>query len=289
MAKVGVNVSAGTLQANTGTVVLSNSNSVSFGMSFGSSSWNVTGNAVVGAAIALSAGTALISTGEAVFSNSNGIAFGVNGQTLTAGFVNTSYWSNYPGDGAVLRIARESTVLNMSFQPVIFWRPLTATRADVLGHLSVGGSTAGSFTLSMALYTMSGSTASLVSSATAAVTWSSGTATSATSQYAGQSGTRFRSIALGTWNITPGQYLLGMMGSISGVAGTTGNLTLAGRYNMYDSGGTTALDYFGYGYYTTGTPSLPTSVVPSQIQGQIVADGIITNGMQPFVQLAGTF
>ena len=42
------------------------------------------------------------------------------------------------------------------------------------------------------------------------------------------SGTRWRSISFATWNITPGDYLIGVMGSIAGVAGTTGSMSIYG-------------------------------------------------------------
>ena len=74
-------LAAGTQTATSGTVVMSDSNGVSFGLS---GSTRIT--ASVDAIKSISAGGARITNGEAVFSNSNGVAFGVNGQTLTASY-----------------------------------------------------------------------------------------------------------------------------------------------------------------------------------------------------------
>jgi len=73
----GVGVSAGTQSVSTGTMVFSNSNNVSFGMS-GSS--RITASAVVN----VSGGTTSNNLSAIVFSNSNGISFGMNGSTMTA-------------------------------------------------------------------------------------------------------------------------------------------------------------------------------------------------------------
>jgi hypothetical protein len=80
-------IAAGTQTANTtGTVVFSNSNGVTFGMS---------NNSVITASVAgggggntgsISAGTTRGTLGEMVFSNSNGLSFGINGQTLTGSY-----------------------------------------------------------------------------------------------------------------------------------------------------------------------------------------------------------
>ena len=74
-------ISGGSSSISLGSVVFSNSNNVSFGLS---------GSIITASAAAqiglsgLSAGTTLASSGTVVFSNSNGVSFGVNGQTVTA-------------------------------------------------------------------------------------------------------------------------------------------------------------------------------------------------------------
>jgi len=230
----GINLSAGTGQAHTGTVVLSNSNGVTFGAQASASSTIVTMSAIAGLSSAIqsiSAGTAMLTQGMVVFGNANGIVFGVNGQTITMGMNTASAWSNdpIPFDGQI-SIPGSSTTVNLSFQRVSFLAPINATRADMLLNMSVLGSTAGSFTISIGLYTFAGSTASSVSTTSAVVSWNSGTNTNVGSIYGGQSSLRWRSVALGTWNIVPGEYLVGVNISISGVAGSTAALTSCSKF-----------------------------------------------------------
>ena len=72
-------ISAGTQSVSTGTMVFSNSNNISFGMS-GSS--RIT--ASIDGVMSVSAGTTRATNGEVVFSNSNNVSFGINGNTVTA-------------------------------------------------------------------------------------------------------------------------------------------------------------------------------------------------------------
>lgn len=75
----GINAaSAGTSSISSGTLVFSNSNGVSFGLSGSTITASV---ASAGGGIALSAGTQSASTGTVVFSNSNGISFGMSGSS----------------------------------------------------------------------------------------------------------------------------------------------------------------------------------------------------------------
>lgn len=76
----GAAISAGTNSQNTGTVVFSNSNGVSFGLSNGVITATVTPGAAAGIA-AIGAGTQTATSGTQVFSNSNNISFGLSGST----------------------------------------------------------------------------------------------------------------------------------------------------------------------------------------------------------------
>ena len=73
----GVALSAGTQSVSTGTVVYSNSNNITFGMS-GSSQVTASYN------FNLSAGTTSNNLNAVTFSNSNNVSFGINGSTVTA-------------------------------------------------------------------------------------------------------------------------------------------------------------------------------------------------------------
>ena len=75
-------VSAGTQQASSGTVIFSNANGVSFGMS--NSSVVTASIATVQGSIGVSAGTSSANLSAVTFSNSNGISFGLNGSVVTA-------------------------------------------------------------------------------------------------------------------------------------------------------------------------------------------------------------
>jgi len=105
---------------------------------------------------------------------------------------------------------------------------ILATRMDLLGSLTVAGSTAGTYGLYVGLYTFAGSTASSLSSASVSVSWNSGTNSTAVSIYGGQSGLRPRSIPLGTWAFAAGEYLIAAMITQGGVAGTTGSWSFYG-------------------------------------------------------------
>ena len=145
---------------------------------------------------------------------------------------------------------------------------IVATELDLLGALTVAGSTAGSLTLSAAIYTFAGSTASSVSSGSAAYTWNSGTNTNAASIYGGQSGTRWRTMSINTWNLTPGEYLIALMGSINGPAGTTGTLSLFGMTGSVAGaiGGGNFSQYFADGIFSAGTAAFPASIHLSAIE-----------------------
>lgn len=82
----GINISAGTTQATSGTVIFSNANGVTFGLN----AQTLTASVGAGAApVNFSAGTTSNNLGSVVFSNSNGVSFGLNGSTVT-GSVATS-------------------------------------------------------------------------------------------------------------------------------------------------------------------------------------------------------
>lgn len=271
--RAGVNVSAGTAGtelAQSGTVVFSNANNVTFGMTQSASSYVVTASGAV----------------PYVFSNSNAISFGTNGSTVTAKLPTVSYWDNrYPLNANAA--ATNSAAANLSMQRISLPFGMSATRADVLGHLTVAGSNVGTYTMSLGIYTMSGSTASLASSGTVTAGWNGVGATNQVGAYLGQSGTRWRSITLGTWNMTPGEYMLGFMLSQVGVVGTTGSWTIFGNSSIAIGaapGGGNVADYFDDGIYSAATGAFPASMHVTQIV-QTGANAV----RQPFVAFAGTF
>jgi hypothetical protein len=77
-------ISAGTQSVSTGTMVFSDSNGISFGMSGNS---RITANYTVPTVMGISAGTQSVNTGTVVFSNSNNVTFGMSGSSrITASF-----------------------------------------------------------------------------------------------------------------------------------------------------------------------------------------------------------
>ena len=76
-------VSAGTASVQLGTVVFSNSNNVSFGLNGSTVTASATVASTAGS-ISVSAGTSSANLGSVVFSNANGVSFGLNGSTVTA-------------------------------------------------------------------------------------------------------------------------------------------------------------------------------------------------------------
>lgn len=303
---LGIGLSAGTQSAGSSTIVFSNSNGISFGMSgssqvtasystavlsnsnnisFGTNGSTVT--ATFAAINAFSAGAASVSNGTLVFSNSNGISFGLNGSTVTAQHLGISYWDNdYDRNANAAQV--NSGAINLSVQRQMLSAPMSATRVDLLGHLTVAGSTAGSYSMSFGVYTMNVSTANLASSTSISSSFASGTTQSA-SQYGGHSGTRWRSLPLATWNLTAGEYLFAFMLSQAGVAGTTGSWTIFGNTSISVNGqpgdnGVNLSAYFADGVHNAATGAFPATIHLSAINQTGTAPT-----RQPYFQLAGTF
>lgn len=192
-------ISAGTELASTGTVVFSNSNNVSFGMS---------GSSVVTAvaAVNVSAGTTSQNLSAVTFGDANGVSFGLVGSTVTASVAagaaagtvfafsqDADFVTNFPVSQAAASFQKLSLPMNLS-----------ATQLAIMAAVSATAS--GALTVSHAVYTMSGTLASLASSASRALSWAAGTATTASSVYGGASGTRYRTLPV-DYAMTPGDYL----------------------------------------------------------------------------------
>lgn len=96
-------ISAGASSQSAGTIVFSNSNGVSFGLSNGTMTASAVGGGG-GGGVAISAGTNSTSTGTVVFSNSNGVSFGMDTNGVITGTVAT----NYQSQGAYLTTAMAS-------------------------------------------------------------------------------------------------------------------------------------------------------------------------------------
>lgn len=87
---------------------------------------------------------------------------------------------------------------------------IVASQANFLMALSGNTNSTGALTISMGVYTMSGSTMSLASSDSRQISWTSGSQTTNSTVYGGISGTRYRTVALANWSLTAGDYMLGL-------------------------------------------------------------------------------
>jgi hypothetical protein len=226
---------------SSGTVQFANSNGLTFGLG---------GSTITGSFSTLS------------FANSNGVALGVNGSTVTASLPTVHYFENDLSPNNALFAQTGSGAINMSLQRVSVPYQISATQMDLLGALTVVAQTHCSYTLSAAVYTFNASTLSMASSSSFAVTVNS-------SVYTNFSGTRYRSMALGTWNLTPGEYYFANMVSCNGPAGTTGSFSFFGQnsvsINGVEGNASNYSAYFGPGIYSAATGAFPAAISRSDI------------------------
>lgn len=279
-------IAAGSQTASTGTVVFSNSNGVTFGMS---GSTRVT--ASVDAVRSISAGTSNATGSQVVFSNSNGISFGANGATMTAQMPSLSFIQNLKaGPGVAIN---QFTTSSLSMQRISFPFQLNATRMDMVFNISNSSSAGASIQVRVGLYTMSASTASLASSGSRSFAYNS---TLAGSSYTDVSGARYKSVTLGTWSITPGEYLFGMV--ISALTALTaqtvsiyGDNPIGAFAEEYQNSTIVTRPYFGAGaLYSAGTTALPNSIQLSeltQMSSSAAGNGVLPP--IPWFGLIGTF
>ncbi len=200
----GIAVAAGTQTGSTGTIDFVDSNGISWGLS-GSS--QLTAN--FAAIKSISAGTTQITGGQAVLSNFQNVTFGINGNTITASAPSTtgytvSAYSQYGDFISSMQLSNATMSLVRASVPAY----MNATAAVFIMSMNGASGSTGALTMSHAVYTLSGSTASLASSASRQLSWTSGSATSATGQFGGVSGNRYRSMTC-SYAFTPGDYLFG--------------------------------------------------------------------------------
>jgi len=255
-----VGIAAGTQTATSGTVIFSNSNGISFGMS-GSLTITATADYVR----SVSAGTTNATGNQIVFSNSNNVSFGANGATITASasFSATvksisvySQWAEFGTNAAI-------TDGFMLIQKVSVGAPISVTQAALMMAMTLQGGTSnnssGAITISMGVYSINHSTASLASSGSRQISWTSGGNTAVSSQVAGVSGTRYRTIPINL-NLTQGDYLLAYYFHTTNV----GNWVVMGRQAVNVVGTYDGIETSNYldGFSTSSfTTALPSSIV----------------------------
>jgi hypothetical protein len=222
--------------------------------------------------IRVSAGTTKGYGTKLTFSDSAGIEFGYSSHTITAQPKRASMLE-FGAFESANSLKASSDGPNFSLQRIYVPAGISATRIDLLNHYTVAASTNGSMTFRMALYTMSGSTLGTYATMSNTVAHTSAAANATdTAGYSAQSGTQWRSFPLGTWNITPGEYFFGVLGSLNGPAGTTGSMTLYGKSALSIANGAVLapgsanpINAWGGGIYSTGTASPPATIHISDV------------------------
>lgn len=227
---------------------------VSIGHSAGEIIISAVGGGAGDGANILAAGTQTANTtGTVKFADSNGYTFGMSNNTQVT--INGPTLKYFEPHGAVHSQAVVAGTLPMQNIQVPF--NINATQLNMMLAHTNSSSAGNTLVFSVGIYTMSGSTASLASSASLSFQYNS---TLAASSYTNYSGTRMFSFALGTWNITPGNYLLAFncASTTALTAGTfsylinRSNYTLAGE----PGGGANYTKYFGNGFFSASSAAL---------------------------------
>lgn len=140
--------------------------------------------------------------------------------------------------------------------------------ALIMSNSSSAGFT---YTINMGLYTFNGSTLSLASSTTRTIGANS---TAAASSVTRVSGTKMWSIPTGTWNLTPGDYVLGLAMSIA-TSGTSGsysyyfnrcsNSSFSINGSEFGGGTGNVTNPIMFGAYSAATNTLPNSIAFTQV------------------------
>ena len=230
-----INISAGTTSNNLNALTFSNANNVSFGLN---------GSVITGSIAPALSFFGLGNTTQNSSTSLDGRSISLNGLgAMTVGYSNGSIQlsspvvSNLSVTGALSASTNGSTIIlgapvynasqlihpanpwqtnfqisNASFSLQRFnpYLNITATQANFLMALSGNTNSSGALTVSFGIYTMNGSTMSLASSSSRQISWTSGSQTTNSTIYGGVSGTRYRTISLNNWNITGGDYILGL-------------------------------------------------------------------------------
>lgn len=271
-------VSAGTTHALGPGLSLANSNGLSFGVSGSTvtASYTVPSTAGLLSAVNLSAGTTSANASAFVFSNGGNVTFGLNGSTITAsapsgggGGATASVFDPRPDALRVTGVVGNGT---LAMQPVVV--PLHVHHDRFVFPINFSGATNSTarITLSMSvgLYTKTGSTMSLLTSYSSAQNIThSGTANS--SQNVGP-----RLFTLGaTGTITAGQYFVGIHSrSSSSSANASISQYVVSQLNSSWSGvwgvgsNTSIQNPLGRGIYSVSfSTGMPGSVAFSQLRG----------------------
>lgn len=193
--------------------------------------------------------------------------------------------------GSLNNCATDSANPNVSLQRVQIGSFLSATRLDMVAHLTCVASQAGQWSISVAVYTRSVSTLSMASSTFSGVAFASLGASNNSDSYNGISGTRIRSFAPATWAFTPGEYWFGVINSVVGSVATTGSVSILGDMNVSIGGvpGGNNDTVGGRGIFSAASGAFPASInVTDVLYCNTVANNASGVARQPYFRMYGT-
>jgi hypothetical protein len=223
--------------------------------------------------LAVSAGTNSVTSGTVIFSNSNGVNFGMSGSsqiTMQVAPVTGSFWANPSGKMYSVPV-NESTggnySRNFSLQRIFIPYHMTVTRVDQALSFTQGGSTSGTWAVSIGLYTRNVSTLNSASSSYSTLGWSSGSTTNSSQFYGANSNIRIRSFQVASWNLTPGEYWFGNLIVVTNIVGSSISINMFGQRSLNIVGPPTFInDTIGIGaVYSTTTAAFVNTMAISDL------------------------
>ena len=222
------------------------------------------------------------SAGLVVFADSNRITFGMSANSqITAQVGEPNVHVYEQGSPVAFGQLTHSTLWLQKFN---LCQEVTATALDILLAVSNSASAGWTATVSFGVFSLNGSTASMLSSATRTIGYNS---TAAASSYTAMSATRWFSTPV-TFNLTTGEYLLGMIWNTSS-SGTSGSHSFAVNRSLITvqadpfAGGNRTRGFL-HGVYSAATGAFPSTIHLTQInQTSNVAQ------RTPYFVLAGTY
>ena len=209
----------------------------------------------------ISAGTTWATGPGVSFANSNGITFGVVGNTVTASIAVTMTVTQQPvtvfSQWGEFDTHYSLSNAQISFQKVSLPMAISGSSGVVLMDLAGHSNSSGAFTLSIGAYSISGLTAATITTATQGYSWTSGSDTSASSEYGGVSGTRYRSFP---WPVSmnPGDYLFAFAISTS----NDGSIRIFGRQGVNIVGSYAGAET---GYFLDGVSLVTSNAFPLSV------------------------
>lgn len=281
--RLGINLSAGTGLAQTGTVVFSNANSVSFGMSLSASSLVITASITAQTAFQLSNSNGLswgtnVSTVTGSFStlavaNSNGISLGTAGSTLTAssGYTHVDF-ENYSAVRGLVNITNLTALSERPyFVPFVLPYYLTLHRMTFEASRATSGSN--SFSVTAGIYTIVNSTSmALLGSVMNSFSASNSGSVSGIRQFG------ITNFPAAVTAMTPGVYVLGMhFHTLGGTASINysirgastdsplGYISAGQDQNFTATNQVSSIGAQFMGRYSTTTNALPANVVDADL------------------------